>query len=242
MKKNRVKGRWLREVIIEKSPPLISGAGRRPSAAEEAAFCAWAIKDNKASAEQGDIRKIVAKLKPVLLRYLARELFKVAEDTSCGGFSEWHRVEGRSVLFLCDAYDVAPIAYAAGNALRCIAGIEAALSAGDSASACAASFLLGRLMQESDAHFAVERTGGSNRQGKMSRLFEYTKAVWREGLTAHELLAALPKKSAKWDSRKSIIRWRDARGKWRTTQEKTFMKSSLPNWKKLFREQVKIGS
>ena len=76
----------------------------------------------------------------------------------------------------------------------------------------------------------------------MSQLFEYTKAVWGEGLTAHELLAALPPKFAKWYSKKSIIRWRDARGKWRTTQEKTFMKSSLPNWKKLFREQVKNGS
>ena len=147
-----------------------------------------------------------------------------------------------TVLLLREAYDVEPIAYATWRALKKIKDIEVALSAGDTTQACAASFRLGQLMQEAAAHFAVKRTGGKNRKGKPSRLFEYTKAVWCEGITVYELLAALPAESAKWDSKKSTIRWRDAQGKWRTTAESTFRRSLLPKWKKLFREQVKNGS
>jgi hypothetical protein len=149
---------------------------------------------------------------------------------------EWHRVQKSTVLLLREAYDVEPIAYATWRALKKIKDIEVALSAGDTTRACAASVRLGQLMQEAAAHYAVKRTGGKNRTGKSSLLFEYTKAVWREGMTAHQLLAALDAKSAKWDSKRSIIRWRDARGEWQNTKESTFQRSLLPDWKKQFRE------
>ena len=224
MKKDRVKGGWLRRI----------GRLKSPNPENKAAFAKWVKDDDSFLAEQHrDIRLIVADDKPRLLRYLAREGFTVAPKSFSG---EWHRVQKSTVLLVREAYDVEPIAYAVWRALKKIEDIEAALSAGDTPRACSASFRLGRLMQEAAAHAAVKHTGGKNRKAKMSKLFEYTKAVWREGITATSLLAALPPKFAIWDSRKGSIRWRDARGKWKTTKESTFEKSLLPEWKKRFRE------
>jgi len=235
VKKARVKGRWLRQIVQEESPSLIAKGGRRPSLAQEAAFTAWALKLKKRADAQSDIKQIVAKLKPALRRYLTREGFK----PGCSGDTELRRGTGKAMLFLRDAFDVDPIAYAAWLALGRIEEIESALTAGDTVRACGASFQFGRLMQESDAHFAVEHTGGKNRTGKRSQLFEYTKAVWREGMSAHQLLSSLVRDSAQWDSQKETIRWRNGKGKWQTTKESTFIHSLLPGWKKLFREQVK---
>jgi hypothetical protein len=230
MKKDRAKGRWLRQIGREKSP----------SPKNKAAFAKWVEDDDRFLAEQHrDIRHIVDDHKPRFLSYLAREGFTTAPEFRSG---EWHRVQQSTVLLLREAYDVEPIAFAVWRALKKIEDIEAALSAGDTPRACAASFRLGRLMQEADAHFAVKHTGGKNRKAKMSKLFEYTKAVWSEGKTVTTLLADLPKKYANWDSRKGTIRWRDAQGRWRTTKDSTFERSLLPKWKKLFREQVKNGS
>jgi len=230
MKKDRAKGGWLRRI----------GRLRSPSPKNKAAFAKWVQDDDRFLAEQHrDIRNIVADHKPRFLSYLVREGFTIAPEFRSG---EWHRVQESTVLLLREAYDVEPIAFAVWRALKKIEDIEAALSAGDTPRACAASFRLGRLMQEADAHFAVKHTGGKNRKAKRSKLFEYTKAVWSEGKTVTMLLADLPKKYAKWDSRKGTIRWRDAQGRWRTTKDSTFERSLLPNWKKLFREQVKNGS
>jgi hypothetical protein len=230
VKTTRPKGQWLRRI----------GKGKSPNPKDNAAFAKWVRDDDKFLAEQHrDIRRIVADYKSRILSYLEREGFKAAPKF-CSG--EWHRVQESTVLLLREAYDVEPIAYATWRALKKIKDIEVALSAGDTTQACAASFRLGQLMQEAAAHFAVKRTGGKNRKGKPSRLFEYTKGVWREGMTAHQLLAALDAKSAKWDSEKSIICWRDAQGKWQKTKESTFQRSLLPDWKKQFREQVKNGS
>lgn len=222
MKKDRAKGRWLRQIGREKSP----------SPKNKAAFAKWVKDDDSFLAEQHrDIRHIVADHKPRLLRYLSREGFTVAPKSFS---SEWHRVQKSTVLLLREAYDMEPIAYAVWRALKKIEDIEAALSAGDMTRACSASFRLGKLMQEADAHAAVKRAGGNNRKAKMSKLFEYTKAVWYEGMNSTSLLAGLPAKSAKWDSRKGTIRWRDAKGRWQTTMESTFVRSLLPKWKKLF--------
>lgn len=229
MKTTRPKGRWLRRIGKEKSP----------NPKNKASFEKWVRDDDGFLAEQyRDIRHIVDEYKPRLLRYLAREGFEAQTEFF---FGEWHRIKKGTVLLIRDAYDSEPIVYSVWRALKKIEDVEAALQAGDAARACAASFRLGRLMQEADAHFAVELTGGNNRRGKTSRLFEYTKAVWFEGITVHELLAALPAKSAKWDSKKSTIRWRDSNGKWQVTKESTFARSLLPNWKKMFRGQVKNG-
>ena len=230
MKKDRVKGGWLRRI----------GKLKSPNPENKAAFAKWVKDDDSFLAEQHrDIRHIVADRKPRFLRYLAREGFTAAPQSFSG---EWHRVQKSTVLLLREAHDVEPIAYAVWSALKKIDDIEAALSAGDMTRACSASFRLGQLIEEANAHFAVKRAGGNNRKAKMSKLFEYTEAVWREGITATSLLAALPPKFAQWDSRKGSIRWRDARGKWQTTKESTFERSLLPEWKKRFREQVKIGS
>jgi len=230
MKKDRAKGGWLRRI----------GRLRSPSPKNKAAFAKWVKDDDSFLAEQHrDIRHIVADYKPRFISYLAREGFTTAPEFRSG---EWHRIQESTVLLLREAYDVEPIAYAVWRALKKTEDIEAALSAGDTPRACAASFRLGRLMQEADAHFAVKHTGGKNRKAKMSKLFEYTKAVWREGKTVSMLLADLPKKYARWDSLKGTIRWRDAQGRWRTTKDSTFERSQLPKWKKLFREQVKNGS
>jgi hypothetical protein len=230
VKTTRPKGQWLRRFGKEKSP----------NPKTKAAFAKWVRDDDEFLAEQHrDIRRIVAAYKSRILSYLEREGFKAAPKFCLG---EWHRVQKSTVLLLREAYDVEPIAYATWRALKKIKDIEVALSAGDTTRACAASFRLGQLMQEAATHYAVKRTGGKNRTGKSSLLFEYTKAVWREGMTAHQLLAALDAKSAKWDSKRSIIRWRDARGEWQNTKESTFQRSLLPDWKKLFREQVKNGS
>ena len=230
MKKDRAKGGWLRRI----------GRLKSPNPENKAAFAKWVKDDDSFLAEQHrDIRHIVADHKPRFLRYLAREGFTAAPKSFSG---EWHRVQKSTVLLLREAYDVEPIAFAVWRALKKIEDIEAALSAGDMTRACAASFRLGQLKQEADAHFAVKHTGGKNRKAKMSKLFEYTKAVWSEGMTSTSLLAGLPAKSAQWDSRKGTIRWRDAKGRWQTTKESTFVRSLLPKWRKLFREQVKNGS
>jgi hypothetical protein len=230
MKTGALKGGWLRRIGKQKSP----------SPTNKAAFAKWVKDDDRFLADQHrDIRHIVAEYKPRLLSYLAREGFTAAPQSYSG---EWHRIQESTVLLLREAYDVEPIAYATWRALKKIDDIEAALSVGDMTWACSASFRLGQLMQEAAAHSAVKRAGGNNRKAKMSKLFEYTNAVWRKGITATSLLAALPPKFAKWDSRAGTIRWRDAQGKWKTTKESTFEKSLLPNWKKRFREQVKNGS
>ncbi len=142
MKKNRAKGRWLRQI----------GRVGRPT--EKNAFADWINKDNKYLTERGDIRYILTDLKPRLIRYLAGKGFKAKKNIS---FGEWHRSTEKTVLLLREAYDVEPIAYALWCALNKIEEIEAALSAGDMARACAGSFRLGRLMQEADAHSAMER-------------------------------------------------------------------------------------
>lgn len=230
MKKDRAKGGWLRRI----------GRLKSPNPENKAAFAKWVKDDDSFLAEQHrDIRHIVADHKPRFLRYLAREGFTAAPKSFSG---EWHRVQKSTVLLLREAYDVEPIAFAVWRALKKIEDIEAALSAGDMTRACAACFRLGQLKQEAGAHFAVKHTGGKNRKAKMSKLFEYTKAVWSEGMNSTSLLAGLPAKSAEWDSRKGTIRWRDAKGRWQTTMESTFVRSLLPKWKKLFREQVKNGS
>lgn len=145
MKKDRAKGRWLRQIGREKSP----------SPKNKAAFAKWVKDDDCFLAEQHrDIRHIVADYKPRLLRYLAREGFTAAPKSFSG---EWHRVQKSTVLLVREAYDVEPIAYAVWRALKKIEDIEAALSAGDTPRACAASFRLGQLKQEADAHFATEQ-------------------------------------------------------------------------------------
>ena len=145
MKKDRAKGGWLRRI----------GRLKSPSPTNKAAFAKWVTDDDSFLAEQHrDIRHIVADRKPRLLSYLAREGFTAAPQSYLG---EWHRIQESTVLLLREAYDVEPIAYAVWSALKKIDDIEAALSAGDMAQACSASFRLGQLMQETAAHSATEK-------------------------------------------------------------------------------------
>ena len=145
MKKDRVKGGWLRRI----------GKLKSPNPENKAAFAKWVKDDDSFLAEQHrDIRHIVADRKPRFLRYLAREGFTAAPQSFSG---EWHRVQKSTVLLLREAHDVEPIAYAVWSALKKIDDIEAALSAGDMTRACSASFHLGQLMQETAAHSATEK-------------------------------------------------------------------------------------
>jgi hypothetical protein len=176
MKKDRVKGRWLRRIGRQKSP----------SPTNKAAFAKWVKDDDRFLAEQHrDIRHIVADHKPRFLSYLAREGFKTAPEI-CSG--EWHRIQESTVLLLREAYDVEPIAYALWRALKKIEDIETALSAGDTPRACAASFRLGRLMQEADAHFATEQR--TKKAGKKNAHPDRAEAVRQLSAKRRELGSA----------------------------------------------------
>jgi hypothetical protein len=231
MKKARVKGKWLREIVAEESPALISKNGRRPPLAQEAVFIKWANEQRKREEALSNIRQIIAKWKPHMGAYLAREGFKPGRS----GDSALRRGNGKDMLFLSESHGVHPIAYATWQALARIAEIESALAAGDIVHACGHSFILGRLMQESEAHYAVERVAKKNRTGKHTRLFEYALAVWREGMTALELLSTLHSQGKVEWMPSQKIRWKDRHEKWKTTKENTFINSQLPGWKKQFR-------
>ena len=183
MKKDRAKGQWLRRIGKQKSP----------IPENKAAFAKWVKDDDWFLAEQHrDIRRTLADYKPRLLGYLAREGFTAAPQSYSG---EWHRVQKSTVLLLREAYDVAPIAYAWWRALKKIEDIEAALSAGDTSRACAASFRLGQLMQEAAAHSAnlqrTKRAGKKNAHPDRAEAERQLSALRRElGSAAFDKLKA----------------------------------------------------
>lgn len=177
MKKDRVKGGWLRRI----------GRQKRPSPTNKAAFAKWVTDDDSFLAEQHrDIRRTVADYKPRFLRYLAREGFTAAPQSYLG---EWHRVQKSAVLLLREAHDVEPIAYAVWSALKKIDDIEAALSAGDMTRACSASFRLGQLMQETAAHSATKKR--TKQAGKKNAHPERAEAVRQLAAKRRELGSAV---------------------------------------------------
>jgi len=202
MKKDRAKGGWLRRI----------GRLRRPSPKNKAAFAKWVQDDDRFLAEQHrDIRHIVADHKPRFLSYLAREGFTTAPEFRSG---EWHRVQESTVLLLREAYDVEPIAYAVWRALKKTEDIEVALSAGDTPRACAASFRLGRLMQEADAHFAnlqkTKNAGKKNAHPDRAEAVRQLSAKRRElGSAAFDKLKARQiEKEIPWFTLKKEVRGR----------------------------------
>lgn len=177
MKKDRVKGGWLRRI----------GKQKRPSPTNKAAFAKWVTDDDSFLAEQHrDIRRTVAGYKPRFLRYLAREGFTAAPESYLG---EWHRIKESTVLLLREAYHVEPIAYAVWRALKKIDDIEAALSAGDMMRACSASFRLGQLMQEAAAHSATEKR--TKQAGKKNAHPDRAEAVRQLAAKRRELGSAV---------------------------------------------------